>query len=110
MSLADLLAQKANVAKQLTELDKQLSALRSDDRKAAIAQIQAQMREHGLTVADLELRALRKPRVDAKEPREKPPVKFKHPSTGEAWTGRGLKPKWLQREIAQGASLDSFRV
>lgn len=36
-------------------------------------------------------------------------VKFRGPN-GEAWSGRGFKPKWLQALLAQGATLESFAV
>lgn len=40
----------------------------------------------------------------------KVPIKYQHPETGESWSGRGMKPKWLTREIEAGADQESFRV
>ena len=38
------------------------------------------------------------------------PVLYRHPKTGETWSGRGLRPKWLQTEIDAGRSLIDFEV
>jgi hypothetical protein len=32
------------------------------------------------------------------------------PDTGETWSGRGLRPRWLSAKIAGGASLSDFAV
>ena len=39
-----------------------------------------------------------------------PPVRYRHPATSQTWTGRGLRPKWLQAEIDAGRSLSEFEV
>lgn len=39
------------------------------------------------------------------------PVKYRNPSRHEeTWTGRGKHPKWLQRELDNGHSVDEFRI
>jgi ParB-like chromosome segregation protein Spo0J len=38
------------------------------------------------------------------------PVKYRHPKTGETWSGRGKRPKWMEVEIARGASVDDFAI
>ena len=41
----------------------------------------------------------------------KVPVKFRDPASPErAWSGRGVKPKWLRAYLEQGRSIDEFRV
>ena len=37
-------------------------------------------------------------------------VKYRHPKTGETWSGRGAQAGWLTREIKAGAKRDSFLV
>jgi len=37
-------------------------------------------------------------------------AKYKHPKTGEAWSGRGSKPRWLQAEIKAGKKIEAFAV
>lgn len=38
------------------------------------------------------------------------PVRYKNPATGESWSGRGLKPRWLTVALAQGKSLADFEL
>jgi DNA-binding protein H-NS len=48
----------------------------------------------------------RKKRSDAGQPL---PVKYRGPS-GETWSGRGRKPKWLQALEAEGKKREEFRA
>ena len=34
--------------------------------------------------------------------------KYRNPETGDTWTGRGLKPKWLEQALAEGRALAEF--
>jgi DNA-binding protein H-NS len=104
-NLSDLLAQRAALEQQIVEAQR---AQRAD----AIAQIKALMTEHGLTLADLGVRpgaavasGTRKPASAAKVP-----PKYRHPATGETWSGRGLQPNWLKAALAAGAKIDDFKV
>ncbi|MCB1034871.1 MAG: H-NS histone family protein [Acidobacteria bacterium] len=46
----------------------------------------------------------RKPRSRKVKP------KYRHPKTGATWAGRGRMARWLQQELAAGASLEDFRL
>lgn len=101
--LAELIAQKA-------ALEKRIAEAQQHERSAAIAQIKQLMAQHGLTAADLGIKggtaaARSGPRRGAKVP-----VKYRDPATGNAWSGRGLQPKWLQAALAQGRQLSEFAV
>ena len=37
-------------------------------------------------------------------------VRYRHPTTGETWSGRGPQPLWLREALAGGAMLSSFEV
>ena len=37
-------------------------------------------------------------------------VKYRHPETGETWTGRGKPPRWLAAEIAAGKAKEQFYI
>lgn len=39
-----------------------------------------------------------------------PPAQYRDPASGQTWTGRGLKPKWLAVALEQGKSLSDFQV
>ena len=36
--------------------------------------------------------------------------KYRHPDSGETWTGRGMMPKWMQAEVAKGSTRDDFLI
>lgn len=37
-------------------------------------------------------------------------AKYRNPETGETWTGRGLKPRWLSVELLAGAVQSDFLI
>lgn len=37
-------------------------------------------------------------------------AKYRNPETGESWSGRGLKPKWLVMAIEAGKALEDFLI
>src|SRR6201996_6839789 len=100
-SLQELLAQKA-------EIDRQISDARRRERSEAVSKVRALMAEHGLTAADLVAKAAG-PRTGSTSGR-KVAAKYRDPSTGQTWTGRGLKPKWLSAALESGKQLTDFAV
>ncbi len=36
--------------------------------------------------------------------------KFRNPATGDTWSGRGLKPKWLAAAVASGRAMSEFAL
>ncbi|RYU59440.1 H-NS histone family protein [Methylolobus aquaticus] len=41
----------------------------------------------------------------------KVPIKYRNPDNlAEQWSGRGVKPKWLQQLLAHGRKLEEFEV
>lgn len=108
-SYQQLLSQKAALAKQQAELDKQLVAAQRAERANAIARIKAMMAEYDLTLQDLGFKAS-SPKVADGKTRRKVAIKYRNPATGESWTGRGLQPKWLTAALAKGKKLEDFVV
>ena len=100
-SLSDLLARKA-------ELEKHIETLQTTARSDAIAQVKALMADHGVGVADLaEMSAGRKSKsLQAKG--ETVAAKYRNEATGETWSGRGPRPKWLRAEIEAGRKIEDF--
>jgi DNA-binding protein H-NS len=101
-SLAELLAQKAAIEKQIADAQQA-------ERTSAIAQVRALMAQHGLTAADLSARAATG-RKAGKAAGGKVAVKYRNPATGDTWTGRGLQPKWLKAALESGKKLADFAV
>jgi len=102
-SLQELLAQRANIEKQIADAQR-------EERAGAIAQVRALMAEHGLTAADLTAKSSAPRAAGAPKTGGKVAPKFRNASTGETWTGRGLQPKWLKAAIAGGAKLEDFAI
>lgn len=104
-NLAELIAQK-------TALEKRIAEAQDHERSAAIAQVKQLMAQHGLTPADLGIKGGPAPSRARAGPRKggKVPAKYRDPATGNAWSGRGLQPKWLRAALAQGRQLSDFAV
>jgi len=99
-SLQDLLAQKADI-------DRQISEARRQERNEAISKVRALMAEHGLTAADL---VAKTSGARASTSGRKVAAKYRDPVSGQTWTGRGLKPKWLAAALESGKQLTDFAV
>jgi DNA-binding protein H-NS len=103
-TVAELLAQKA-------ALEKQIADVQREEKASAIAQVRTLMAQYGLTVADLGSRVAatgtpRGPRAGG----GKVAAKYRNQETGETWSGRGLQPKWLKAALATGKQLSDFAV
>lgn len=99
-TLKELLSQKQ-------ALDAQIDLTRKTERADAIAKVQALMAEYGLSVTDLTAKRTAKP-TSAKG--GKVAAKYRNTATGDAWSGRGLQPKWLKAALASGRKLTDFAV
>lgn len=108
-SVQDLLAQKAELEQRKAEIDRAIQQAQREERNEAIAKVKELMSAYGLTLADLGTRASAAPRK-ATRSGGKVAAKYRHPATGETWTGRGLKPKWLRAEVEAGRSVESFLI
>ena len=42
--------------------------------------------------------------------RAKVAAKYRHPGSGATWSGRGLKPKWLTEQLANGKQVSDFAI
>ncbi len=115
-SISDLLKQREALAAEQAALEQALKDLQVAERQCAIDKVRALMAEHGLTVADLAVTAARKTRGPNKakgsDGRVGKPVaaKYRHPGTGDTWSGRGLKPKWLTAALEGGAKIEDFLI
>lgn len=109
----ELVAQKAELDKQKADLEKQIADALKAERIGVINQIKGMMATHGITLADLSSRLGRPPKAaaDAAEGgARKVAAKYRDPDTGDTWSGRGLKPKWLTAALESGRSLSDFAV
>lgn len=83
---------------QRAELDRQIEAIRSGQRKEAIAKATEIIRQYELTPIDVfGRRGLETGSVPGASTKTRAPVapKYRDPMTGSTWTGRGKPPKWI---------------
>lgn len=107
-SYQELLDQKKALEKQAVELEKALADARRAERAGVIAQIKSLLSEHGLTVADLG--ATKSGKAPSASTGRKVEPKYRNKATGETWTGRGLKPKWIVAALASGKKIEDFAI
>ena len=100
VTLNDLLAQKA-------DLEKQIADAQREERGTAIAKVKALMTEYGLTLADLSTRTAS---ATPRKATGKVAAKYRNPATGDTWSGRGLKPNWLKAAVEAGRTIEDFAV
>jgi DNA-binding protein H-NS len=98
-TLAELLAQRQ-------EVEKQIANLQGAARSEAINKIHALMAEHGLSVDVVDKAEGRK---GNEAPKRQAAVKYRDQS-GNTWSGRGLKPRWLTAALEAGGLLEDFAV
>jgi len=87
---------------QAEKLMRQAEAARKAEMATAVAEIKAKMAEYGITLADLGGGA------KGAKSRKAVAAKYRHPATGDAWSGRGRVPKWLVAELAKGRKREEF--
>jgi DNA-binding protein H-NS len=113
-------ALQAKIEKEIARLKKQAQALQNKKRQPVIRSIVKSMREYEITpdeiIAAYNKGGTSKPRTAAKTstgsrgPRGPVPPKYRHPGTGETWTGRGKAPRWVTEAEATGRSRDEFLI
>lgn len=91
--------------KEIAELQKKASEARRQEMAGALTQIKALMKEFDLSIADLEIRAVKKSKSAALPL----PSKYRDPASGATWTGRGRAPAWAAEAKAAG-TLDTFSL
>jgi len=89
---------------QAEALLKQAEVARRAEIASVVAEIQARMKEFGITLDDL------KGRAKKAKARAAVAAKYRNPATGESWSGRGRTPKWLAEELAKGRTKEAFLI
>ena len=114
---------------QIEKLQKQANEIRSKEFDKTVREIVATMQAFGITIKDLQS-ANANASASASKRAGKPgskannksvagaakrsgsgpvPAKYRGPN-GEAWSGRGLAPRWLSSLIAQGKKKEDFAI
>ena len=90
---------------QIAALQQQAQVARKAEVASVVAEIRAKMAEYDISLADLGTggRVSRSKGVTVA-------AKYRHPRTGETWTGRGKMPRWLQAEVNSGKQKEDFLI
>ena len=91
---------------QQAALAREIDATRREAKADAVAKVRALMAEYGLSAADLVVRT--GPKASSAKG-AKVAAKYTD-KAGNAWSGRGLQPKWLKAALATGRTLQDFAV
>lgn len=79
---------------QIAALQAQVTEVRKIEVVEAVKKVHALIDEHGLSAHDIFPSPVKSVKVGKKSAKAAP--KYRDPSTGVTWSGRGLEPKWLQ--------------
>ena len=108
----------AKLTAQIQALQRRAEALRINGRASAVQKIVAQMHEFQISPADIQAaygaaksaRSKRKKAVERTQSRRPVAPKYRHPESGDTWTGRGRAPRWLTAAEKDGASREQFLI
>ena len=99
------------------ELDRRIKLAVKLQRPADLAACRKLVALHGFTARELGIvepvgvvEAIPSTAARADGERRAVPAKYRNPETGDTWTGRGLKPKWVEAALAEGKSLDDLLI
>lgn len=96
------------IQNQIEKLQKQANEIRAQEFDKTVQEILAKMTAFGITLKDLD--TVKGRTRKAASPATKPAAaKFRGPN-GEAWSGRGLMPRWLAALVAQGKTKEEFAI
>lgn len=113
------------IQSQIEKLQKQAGEIKAREFDSTVKEILTKMNAFGITTKDLQpakvrgskgkskAAAAKKVATTVKRKNEKGTAvvaaKFRGPN-GEAWSGRGLTPRWLAALVAQGQTKEEFAV
>jgi|GEM_PF-104888 len=90
----------------LLQFQSELVTRENAEKKAAIAEIRAIAERVGLIVSFADVEFTKKKTGARLGTKAK--IKYRNNATGEVWSGRGLKPKWVVELIASGKNIDEY--
>ena len=94
------------IQKQIEQLQRQAEALRNTEVKGVIDRIKVAIAHYGLTAAHLGLDSAPSKAVGKRT--AKSSAQFSD-GAGNAWSGRGPRPRWLREALATGRSIEEFK-
>jgi len=111
--------QKTKLQKEISRLQKKMQGLDEKQRSPKIAAIVKTMKDFDISLEEISVafnktgrgKYTRASSVSDKRRSPKPAaIRYRHPVSGETWTGRGRAPRWLAAAEAAGQNREQFRV
>lgn len=93
--------------KQISELQSKAKELAEKKREPIIEDIKSKIKLYGITAKELGLGSATTS-TEAKP--QKAPVAVKYRHAENTWTGRGKRPLWIARYLANGGKIDELLV
>ena len=89
------------------DIEKEINSRQQQEVAKAREQILALAKDLGISVEEL----LANGGTKSKRSANKVEAQYRNPDdTAQTWTGRGRQPKWIVQGLADGKSLDDFRI
>ncbi|MZR13731.1 H-NS histone family protein [Maritimibacter sp. DP07] len=102
---------RKELEKLKTDIDKALSRVEEDEKKAARLAAEKAAKAMGYSLDDLADVKPAKRTPKKKDARTKVAPKYANPNAPEqTWTGRGRKPKWIEEHLAAGGKLEDIEI
>lgn len=98
------MASYQDILKQIEMLKSKAEEQRRKELRQVIDEINGKIAEFGLRPTDLKFPGGRRGK------RRAAAAKYRNPSTGETWSGRGRAPRWLLDAEKRGTSRDQFLI
>jgi DNA-binding protein H-NS len=100
-----------DLAALIALVEQELSARRERKRAEFFLSIREQAQALGVAPEEVVAELNRKDQRPAHDRRAKVAPKYRNPANpSETWAGRGVRPKWMQALLAQGKSMDDFKI
>lgn len=115
MSTLTELQQQINQAEaKVNELREKLAQQKNNERTQAVASAKELIKLHLLTAVDLGLvrkKTLSRKKLHvASDKRSAVAPKYRDPSSGKTWTGRGKNPAWMTAYLSAGHSKQDYLI
>ena len=94
------------LAQVIENAQRELAEKKKNEHRAVIAKIKELADSIGITVTIGEGQ-----RTVSSRKGSKVAAKYKNPQNpAETWTGRGVRPRWLQAQLDSGRNIDDFKI
>jgi len=97
----------ASIMRQIDDLKTKALEIKKAEKAEALNQVRALIEAHGLESDDV-MKLFKGSRATAAG--VKAPPKYRDPSSGDTWSGRGRVPGWLNAHLAAGKTRDDFLI